>query len=907
MGWQLNLAVWGKLSREGESAVHPLACHCLDTGHVMAALWDGCLGDALGGGLSRHLGVDEESARAHLAFWASLHDIGKATPAFQRKAERTAPWIRSALESRGYRFLGARADCRHGDLTTAALRGLFAEPPIPLSMPRGLGARLATVLGGHHGVFPLAVRLRGLRDDLGRAAWGTYRQDLFRTMAEHWHIADVAPPQPPSGSGQAFWMVLAGLISVADWIASAEAHFPHAGTEVSLEDYVASLPARATAALSKTGWRASRFLGDAKTFADLFDFYPNGLQQAVATIAETAEEPSLVLVEAPMGLGKTEAAFHLLDRCARRLGYRGAYVALPTQATSNQMLTRFRAFLTRLGLGQEANLHLLHGQAMLNPEYRALRLASIDEDKADSDGAVVASEWFAGPKRGLLAPWGVGTVDQSLLAVLQTRHVSVRLFGLAGKVVILDEVHAYDTYTSSLLEHLIHWLGAMGCTVVLLSATLPRAKRAALVRAFNGLPDVPEAPYPRVTVATQATNRAVAVPAGPRVRLGLFAMARDPDCLAPRLQEALVGGGCAACICNTVGRAQETYRALREALRPHGCEVLLLHSRFPFEERQATEERIIHHFGKDGWRDGSRPRRAVLVSTQIVEQSLYLDFDLMVSDLAPADLVLQRAGRLHRHRMVDDKPTVRPDALSEPVLWLAVPPSSPTEVPDFGSDEWVYERYVLLRSYLALVTGTRSAIRIPDDLEAVIESVYGDGPVGDVGPAWQTALADAMEQMRQDQRHDTYEAHCAKIPPPDAADDILQAFNQQLEEDDPSVHKSLRALTRKASPSVTLVCLHCCGERLCLDSDGVGAIDLETVPEGRTPERLVGRSVKLTHRGVVGHFLAQTPPTAWRKAPLLRHSRPLLLEDGRASAGRYTITLDSELGILVEDAQYQGD
>ena len=183
----------------------------------------------------------------------------------------------------------------------------------------------------------------------------------------------------------------------------------------------------------------------------------------------------MLIVEAPMGEGKTEAAWYAAATWDRR-GGQGTYVALPTMATSNQMFERVGKFLEADSGG---NLMLLHGKAALNDRFEKLRYAAevYDHDDEKNPSAVVAEGWFASNKKhGLLAPYGVGTIDQALLAVLQTKHVFVRLFGLAGKCVILDEVHAYDAYMTTLMERLLRWLAALGCPVVLLARRCPRKR-----------------------------------------------------------------------------------------------------------------------------------------------------------------------------------------------------------------------------------------------------------------------------------------------------------------------------------------------------------------------------------------------------------------------------------------------
>ena len=272
---------------------------------------------------------------------------------------------------------------------------------------------------------------------------------------------------------------------MADWIGSDEQWFPPSGLPADVE-----LDSLAQRALDDCGWTWPD-VQPGKSFMDLFGKRPYDIQQAVY---EAASGPGLFIIEAPMGQGKTEAAMYLADHWGVMTGRHGCYFALPTQATSNQMFSRVRRFLEQRYRGPSVDLQLLHGHAALSAEFDLLRqrgsIAKVnevyDETTANvAEGSVQAAEWFTHRKRGLLAPFGVGTVDQALLAVLQTRHVFVRLFGLAHKTLIVDEVHAYDAYMGTLLERLLAWLAAMDTSVVLLSATLPRTKRHSLCKAYG--------------------------------------------------------------------------------------------------------------------------------------------------------------------------------------------------------------------------------------------------------------------------------------------------------------------------------------------------------------------------------------------------------------------------------------
>ena len=169
------------------------------------------------------------------------------------------------------------------------------------------------------------------------------------------------------------------------------------------------------------------------------------------------------------------------------------YFALPTTATSNQMFVRVLRFLESI-TGERTSAQLVHGQAMLTRD--ALEEQAYGDAQDIESPAFAVPNWFAPKKRALLAPFGVGTVDQAELAVLNARHYMLRLFGLAGKVVIIDEVHAYDTYMSTIIDHALWWFGVLGTSVILLSATLPQRRHREMASAFQrGLAGMP----PRAT------------------------------------------------------------------------------------------------------------------------------------------------------------------------------------------------------------------------------------------------------------------------------------------------------------------------------------------------------------------------------------------------------------------------
>lgn len=896
-------STWGKLSDQSPY-VHPLICHLLDAGTVAQSIWDRHLSGCSRQWIAESFHLDVDAAGVWIAFWTSLHDIGKCTPAFQQIALGRSPAVCQSLASEGLSFGQAGRDKPHGLLGKAILEQLLADRSRTYAVDSPLAWALATILGGHHGAFHRDDQAKHLGLHIGSDGWPTQRALLVELLVEHWHVAQLPRPTEPDAQHQAVLMELAGFVSAADWIASSEEYFPYAGSEVDLDAYKGELATRARQALERAGWTGLQVPAHQANFKTVFGFQPNSMQQAATAGAQEFTRPSLMIIEAPMGLGKTEAAFSVAADALRKFRHQGVYVALPTQATSNQMFRRFLEFAPHLA--RNANLHLLHGQALLNADYQALRGVSSEDD--GNNATVVAEEWFAGSKRGLLASFAVGTIDQGLFSILQTRHFFVRLFGLAGKVVILDEVHAYDTYTSQLLQHLLRWLGRMNCTVVLLSATLPRRKREELLAAYSGRDVAPlDGAYPRITVSSDSGAKVIPLQAGASKTILLQSIPTEPPEMARRLVEGVRGGGCAACICNTVQRAQEVFQAVK-VLAEHDCAVTLLHARFPFAARQEKEVQVVRSFGKDGWRSGTRPGKAIVVATQVIEQSLDLDFDLMVTDLAPVDLILQRAGRLHRHDKVDDKPTTRPHGLEEPHLWLAASQVQAGIVPDFEASEFVYERYLLLRSYAALVLSERTGLHLPADIEPLVEQVYDDVCKWDLGVAWQSAFDDAQSEMERNRRQSVWHATSKLIPDPADEDGLLSAFNRELPDDEELAATVSGGLTRKTLPSVRVVCLHKVGARICLDGAGVMDVDLEHAPQRAQIMALMNQSVTLSRWEVVRNLRdGQNVPAAWRRSPILRHCRPLIFEDSQATIASLAIRLDTDLGIVFTSSTTQGD
>ena len=777
------LRFWAKTTDQKDNpqrqnAFHPLICHLIDVGAAANALWEKVLPENIKKRLAKSFGLEHELDKAGrlIAFLIGLHDLGKCSPPFalrgeyDKLAQRNKQTVRLLDVYRDTQYFCSgfkkATDAPHSFVTSVVL------PPIletKYQFQPLLAKNIAEIIGGHHGTFPDRGYLtKNIGDQYcGNEHWRVAQREIVETLAGLFAIeGDYShlPNKKLDDDNNATAMIFAGLTTVADWIGSNVDFFKcevKDSTEpfsIDLGDYFEKSKQNADEALETLGW--TNWIGETgeKTFSELFPIIEN--QRHLQIVAEeivkngALDAVGIAVIESPMGEGKTEAAMYLADVWNAKLATRGIYFALPTQATSNQMFGRISEFLETRFAGEDLNIQLLlqHGHSSISAEFgetiKNFRNIRNTYDDAGAAGQhkhsnVAAAEWFTYRKKGLLVPFGVGTIDQILLSVLQTKHVFVRLFGLAHKTIIIDEVHAYDAYMSTLLERLLEWLAALDSPVVILSATLPKKKRDSLIKAYlRGLGKISaeetptsadEDSYPRISYATantpDGTFKIRGLETSPQNTKTLYLEWKTEENFVEDLKRKLKDGGCAAIICNTVDKAQTLFAQLAgdqffQGLSSDGEPKLdLLHARFRFKDREEREQRSLKRFGKpnEDKKSPHRPHTAVLIATQIIEQSLDFDFDLMISELAPADLLLQRAGRLQRHER-DRYVGFR----EKPALWLIKPPTDAegelivnNNSPDFGKSGFVYDKHILFRSWLKLKD--EKQIEIPDDIENLIE------------------------------------------------------------------------------------------------------------------------------------------------------------------------------------------
>lgn len=858
--------LWAKTSTDGRW--HTLPYHLLDVAAAAEALWDRlpptsreCILNAFG------TSVDVKNV---VAFLAGAHDIGKANRFFQAKNKHQADRLRDL----GYSLAVLNEHYSHGQAT-----GAYLAPWLTSSWGwnKWIANATALAVGGHHGTFfenisqtPLGVQ---------SAPWCDIGSALLNDLAQTLNVQ--SPREPAHLNPFLGW--LAGFVTVADWLGSHESMTIWRKEPGSLSEYLAEARVRAAELLDQLGW----YSPPNTPVLPIVEVLPssaslNPLQDLATRIAPQC---TFAIVEAPTGEGKTEAAFALTEP-ARSKGS-GVFFALPTMATSNGLFGRVNTYLQRATGSAEQAAKLLHSQAWL---FRDKFQIARNPQSEDQGHARESHDWFVGSKRGLLAPYGVGTIDQALIASLRARHGFVRLFALAGKTIVIDEVHAYDVYMADLLDVLLGWLRALGCRVILLSATLPKARRKALLDAWKAGIGGNEGEYPCVTwIDESGAVHCESFAVKPRKPLSLQLILPDQDQpwragAAQILQRVREHGGVGALVLNTVRDAQAAFKWLRSH-DDQNIELHLFHARFTVHDRNIIEQRVLSRFGKY-----ARPQKPViLVATQVIEQSLDLDFDHMVSALAPIDLLLQRAGRLHRHRRTssgDLQPDGSPDERPDPVLFVIQPNRDEHGLPLI--DDPVYAPDILMRTLQYLQFHPH--IKSPADISEAIEAVYSEFNRSDAINAWEQRLLQLEAVTSQTVSKMKTQASRVKIVSAvDTENLIIDPADFSVSDIDRH-EAELAAYTRfETRPSISL---------------GLVSQSIEQTIHGGSTNNL---------RDAMMSTISWAPPNAllvylmrlpvlphWQRNASLSHTRVLILSNGVATYGdnnEYEIAYDSTMGL----------
>jgi CRISPR-associated endonuclease/helicase Cas3 len=735
------LKYWGKASEDG--SYHLLPYHCLDVAAVGRQILS--KDAALRQKFADISGLDESICISWLVVFLALHDIGKFSESFQNLKSDLLKKLQDISSTKQYNE-------RHDTLGNLFLKVSFENErlafPLNKSFDEWQDVTMAIVRAytGHHGVPPQMKGQNGMPLNFSRyfgehdsAAAEQFACDIALLMYDT--AEEKALPSPlelEEWMKKASWL-MAGFAVLCDWIGSNSGWFPFCSEEMPLGNYWRNyaIP-QAERAIQEAGINAGIPLSEQPSFSGLFPkiSVPTPLQAFIDQLP-IAHSPQLFILEDVTGSGKTEAALLLAGRLMAVGRGNGLFVALPTMATSNAMYDRMCKVYQRLFTKDTVpSLVLAHGARHLSEAF----MASVAGHGSTSDGesaSAQCSSWLAdNRKKSLLADVGVGTIDQALLAVLPARFQSLRLFGLANHILIVDEVHAYDPYMNKLLQNLLAFHAALGGSAILLSATLPTNIRRDFIAAFargctdRNKPELKSNAYPLVTSYSRDMGVQETAIEATSQRCCSVALKHSADVteVVQQILEAVNKGWCVCWIRNTVHDALSGYKLLQDWLAADSLK--LFHARFSMGDRLDIESSITSDFGRQS--TAQERSGKVLIATQVVEQSLDLDFDLLVTDLAPMDLLIQRAGRLHRHsRDEQGNPLSEGPDKRESACMIIHGPLPEDDAADnwykavFPKAAFVYPSHGCLW-LTARLLADKKELKMPDDARDLIEAAFSE-------------------------------------------------------------------------------------------------------------------------------------------------------------------------------------
>lgn len=737
---------WAKSDRDNPQRIHLLEHHMADVGACLEAL---LAQPTIRRRLARSGGRDDldPATVARLCVFAALHDIGKVNIGFQARIwepERLPkgdkiPWAGHIADL-------APVLCKRDRQTAkwflSALQWNEIEEWDDTDGDTVCGLFLASL--SHHG---RPFQLDDPTKDKFPRLWQPLEQldpqefvERVGQLIRHWFPQAFRHDACPLPSVPSFQHHFLGLCNLADWVGSNESWFQYVDTPD--DDYICKARKKAGDAINAIGLNVNQQradFGDVPEFSKLFAIPgsapPNAIQRAVA---ETPLREQLLIIESETGSGKTEAVLWRFARMYEAELVDGLYFALPTRAAAVQIHKRVCKFVGNLFPETERPEPVLAVPGYVRagsvsgkhlPHYKVLW----------DDGAANDSRWAAeNPKQFLAAQIAVGTVDQAMLGVLRVKNAHLRTSCLARNLLVVDEVHASDPYMSVILQALLDAHIGTGGYAVLMSATLGSAARRRWLycnRRFDQNPpplnEAVAAPYPSVSVLSNCGE--TLTPAGENGQEKNIAIEAIPEmtnfpATVHRALDAARAGAKVLVVRNTVDYAIRTLEALEKLAIPDDSKLLfsvnrivtLHHGRFAAEDRQLLDQQIDTALGK-----GRKTGGHIVVGTQTLEQSLDIDADLLISDLCPVDVLLQRIGRLHRHR---DNNHSRPAGYQLPRCIVLTPLDhdlalllrSGKDANGLGPKGYVYEDLRILEATRKLID-ERSGWQIPQINRELVE------------------------------------------------------------------------------------------------------------------------------------------------------------------------------------------
>lgn len=657
--------------------------------------------------------IGEKNLYNYIKLHALLHDIGKFTYKFQYRILDLLPEIKRKIEDQIDMSVRISEESFRHSLASQNILELYG---FPLST--------SVIAGAHHGEPLVDFRHLNMTCE-PKSYWGK-NEALFKSVWQLWieyalHESGFNTPNEVPSVDQSAQLLLSGLIIEADWIASNTDYFPLISTNF-VPDFGAYFPERAEKAWAafdfSSPWNISTFSVDDTVFSNRFNgIKPNSIQKEFAeTCSKNQGKGGIYILEAPMGCGKTEAALMGAELLASINNCGGIFFCLPTKAAANGIFDRIVPWAKNLPDNERNSVSLAHQVSELSDLYRTDKNSCSQcgaEDNVSED--LYVHKWLSEKKQSLFSTFVVSTIDQLLLAGISQKYAFLRHISLAGKVVIIDGIHSYDAYMNVILDSVLNLLGSFKTPVILLSTILTGKRRAELIHAYANTNSRKKTVseewsttknYPLITYCEPAADpqviKSIAISYNEKKK-HIKIQRINEDSIVEILKEKLKDGGCAGIICNTVARAQRFAMLIKDAL-PDAYEIVY-HTQFLLEHCTGIEKELTVCKGKKSTEEDRYSRKTIVIGTQKLEQSLDIDFDFLITDLCPMDVLLQRIGSLFLYERE------RNSIFTEPCC----------AVLDY-SDEYarIYDEWTLSMSEKLLP----EFITMPDDLSTLVHAAY---------------------------------------------------------------------------------------------------------------------------------------------------------------------------------------
>lgn len=668
--------------------------HMLETGIVTE-----CLIDADGmyrpvlSRLSEITGCDNNKLSAKIVFICAIHDIGKAHPIFQGRDAETLEILRRKnlnQESFDTRF-------RHEQYGANIFDRLSAE-----DVDIKNSDIISQIIRMHHQKEQKKnsdIDIIKIDDKEKAKKWRHIQKEIYDYIKNVFHFDNLNLINKNISKSELFVVqnAILGIMITSDWIASNNYVFDNQPYK-NIDEFLKSRKLQALKFLNNEGMIRQQ-IPVMQDFKSAFGFNGRPVQNDVEKIVHK-NDIKCMLIESDCGSGKTEAALYAAAVLGNRSGLSGIYMGLPTGVSAEAIQNRVDEFLTSHGM-RNTKLYTSKSMLLREPDKKPI--------------------WTDISRQRLLTSSAVGTVDQVMTVARLARFESVRMNGLASKVLIIDEIHAYDTYMLAVIRGLLMICGELGVPVIMLSATLPISTKKGLLGVVGNRDMELHNGYPMISYVTkdgdvyeQVSNQYMP---DKKISCKLLPILNNNDEIARYAVDAVKDGGCECVIMNTVADAICVYDKIKEK-KSDNCKIILYHSRMTINARDKKSREILKMCGKDR---SERPERAIIVGTQVLEQSLDIDVDYMIIAICPIDLLFQRIGRYHRH---GDEGTIRKRVDVGNTVQVLIP----ADLSNYGGTEYVYEK-CYLDATVDTIQEHNNHLLIPSGMPDMINYVYNHASV----------------------------------------------------------------------------------------------------------------------------------------------------------------------------------